>query len=136
MVYGLGMVESGMTVDYAQLVLDNEMAKMIKAACQGIQITDETLALDVIEEVKFKEYISHADTYKHMRNFLVTDIFDRQHRMKWEEAGSKSSYDMAKEKAQYILKNHQPHPVDEKTAKTIRQMMEEFTKELMLKNAS
>ena len=30
LIYGLGMIESGMTFDYGQLLMDNEIAKMIK----------------------------------------------------------------------------------------------------------
>ena len=33
MIYGLGMVESGITFDYGQLVLDCEFARMIKHGC-------------------------------------------------------------------------------------------------------
>ena len=32
LIYGLGMIESGMTFDYGQLVMDNEFAEMIKYA--------------------------------------------------------------------------------------------------------
>jgi trimethylamine--corrinoid protein Co-methyltransferase len=30
LIYGLGMIEMGMTIDYGQLVMDNEFARMIK----------------------------------------------------------------------------------------------------------
>ena len=51
LIYGLGMIEMGMTIDYDQMVMDDEFAKMIKYVVQGIQVNDETLALDVIHEV-------------------------------------------------------------------------------------
>ena len=35
LIYGAGMTESGVTFDYAQYVLDNDMARMIKHTVQG-----------------------------------------------------------------------------------------------------
>ena len=50
LIYGLGMIESGMTFDFGQLVMDDEFAGMIKQCVGGIRVRDETLALDVIAE--------------------------------------------------------------------------------------
>ena len=44
MVYGLGMLEMGVTLDFGQLVMDNEFAGMIKHVLNGIPVNDETLA--------------------------------------------------------------------------------------------
>ena len=42
------MIESGVTFDLGQLVMDNEIARMIKFAVGGIAVTDETMAIDDI----------------------------------------------------------------------------------------
>ena len=39
MIYGLGMLESGITFDLAQLVLDCEFARMIKHTVNGIPVS-------------------------------------------------------------------------------------------------
>jgi len=46
LIYGLGMIESGVTFDYAQLVIDNEMARMVKQVVRGVRVDDEALAVD------------------------------------------------------------------------------------------
>ena len=51
MIYGVGMLDSGMTWDYAQAVMQDEMVRMIVKAIQGIPLSDELMALDVIESV-------------------------------------------------------------------------------------
>ena len=38
------MLEMGVTLDFGQLVLDNEFAGMIKHVLNGIPVNDETLA--------------------------------------------------------------------------------------------
>jgi trimethylamine:corrinoid methyltransferase-like protein len=42
------MIESGVTFDFGQLVMDNEIARMIKFAVAGIPVTDDSLAVDEI----------------------------------------------------------------------------------------
>jgi trimethylamine:corrinoid methyltransferase-like protein len=51
MVYGAGALESGVTFDYGKLLLDCEVIRGIGRAVQGLTISAETLALDVIEDV-------------------------------------------------------------------------------------
>ena len=68
LIYGLGMIESGQTLDYGQLVMDNEFAQMIKQVLAGIRVDDTTLAVDVIHEIgPFGDFLSCEDTYRHMR---------------------------------------------------------------------
>ena len=45
MIYGSGMLESGITFDYGQLVLDCEFARMIKHTIQGIPVNDENMRI-------------------------------------------------------------------------------------------
>ena len=67
-IYGLGNTETGVTMDYGQMVMDNEFAGMIKYTLQGIPVNDETLAVDVIRDVgHFKDFLSHDHTMENMR---------------------------------------------------------------------
>ncbi len=69
MIYGPGMLESGITFDYGQLVLDCEIARMIKHTLQGIPVNDDTLAIDTIKEVgPGGDYLMHEHTFNHMRS--------------------------------------------------------------------
>ena len=47
-IYGLGMLELGITFDFAQLVIDDEIAMMIKHVVKGIDVDDYYMAVDVI----------------------------------------------------------------------------------------
>ncbi|MHB8917632.1 MAG: ASKHA domain-containing protein [Desulfocucumaceae bacterium] len=48
LIYGAGMLELGITFDYAIMVMENEMAAMIKKAVQRISVSGETLALTIL----------------------------------------------------------------------------------------
>jgi trimethylamine--corrinoid protein Co-methyltransferase len=131
LIYGLGMIEMGMTIDYGQLVMDNEFARMIKHVVQGIPVNDETLAVDVIHEIGIgKNFLSHDHTFKHMRSQSQPKLIDRRTREDWEAGGSADIYQRALEEARYILENHKPEPLPENVLTTIRSMVEESEAEL------
>ena len=114
MIYGVGMLDSGMTWDYAQAVMQNEMVRMIVKAVEGLPINDDLMALDVIASVgPGGEYITHPHTYENMKQQSQVDLFDRNTREAWKSAGSKSIVDAAYEKALDILKNHTPEPLSD-----------------------
>ena len=131
LIYGLGMIEMGMTIDYGQMVMDNEFARMIKYLVQGIPVNDETLAVDVIKEIGVgKDFLSHASTYKHMRTQSQPKLIDRRMREDWQAAGSTDIYQRALEEARYILENHKPDPLPADVPVAIRSIVEEAEAEL------
>ena len=131
MIYGLGMLESGITFDYGQLVLDCEFARMIKFTVQGIPVNDETLAVDAIKEVgPGRDFLMHPTTIKGMRNQSKPEIIDRKMRSVWEAKGATSAYDRAIEKARWILDNHHPEPLPEEVLAKIRGIVEQAEAEL------
>ncbi len=121
----------GMTIDYGQLVMDNEFARMIKYTVQGIPVNDETLAVDVINEIGIgKDFLSHDSTYRHMRSQSQSELIDRRIREDWVKAGSTDIYQRAIEQARFILENHKPDPLPEDVLATIRSIVEEAETDL------
>jgi len=131
LIYGLGMIEMGMTIDYGQLVMDNEFARMIKHVVGGIAVNDEALAVDVIHEIGVgKNFLSHDNTFKHMRSQSQPKLIDRRTREDWEAGGGTDIYQRALEEARYILENHKPEPLPENVLATIRSIVAESEAEL------
>lgn len=129
MIYGLGMLEMGITFDLAQLVLDNEVAGMILHAVNGIPVNDETLSVDAIKEVGiFKDYLDHETTYKHMRTQSQAQLIDRRMRPDWEASGT-DIYQKALGKARHIVETHKVPELPESVRSTIRSIIEEAEKE-------
>ena len=125
LIYGLGMLESGVTIDYAQLVMDAEFARMVKYCVPGIPVTDETLSVDVIAEVgPFSDFLSHDDTYKGMRGQSQSKFIDRRVREEWAAAGSTTMYERALAEARRILETHVPEPLPEEVAAKLKSIIE------------
>lgn len=125
-IYGLGMLEMGITFDLTQLVIDNEAAGMMEYAVNGIPVNDETLSLDAIKEVGiFSDYLGHDTTFAHMRSQSQARLIDRTMREDWEAAGAKDIYQRAHEKTHDILENYTPEPLPRNVLDTIRTIIDE-----------
>ena len=120
-IYGAGMIESGVTFDFGQLVMDNEFAKMIKHVVNGIPVDDETLAVEDIAGVgPFGDFLSLNATLKHMRELSQPDVLDRRVREDWEERGATDLAARTRAHALELIDTHEPLPLDADVAKQIR----------------
>jgi len=74
----VGCLENAVTFSPLQLVIDNEIARYVRRAIQGIEVNHETLALDVIEEVGINGHtFDHEHTVSHYRQEeLLSPFFD------------------------------------------------------------
>ncbi len=130
-IYGLGMLEMGITFDLAQLVMDHEIANMILHSLQGIPVNDETLSVDIIKEMGIgKDYLAHESTYRYMKSQSQAKLIDRRMREDWEAAGSPDIYQRAHDKVIEILDTYEPPPLPADVLTTIRSIVEEAEKEM------
>ena len=130
-IYGSGMLEMGITFDLAQLVIDNEIAGMIKYALGGIRVNDETLSVDVIKAMGIgKDYLAHESTFKHMKTQSQANLIDRRMREDWESAGSKTLRERAWDQVKHILRTHEPEALTDDVQANIRSIVTEAEKEL------
>ena len=135
-VFGSGVLEQGLTIDYAKLVMDAEMIRMIQVAIGGIEISDDKLAMDVIHEVgPGGAYISHEHSLRSMRSQSRSKLFDRRSRADWMEITEGAAMDeRAYEVAIGIIQNHEPYPLPEGAPATMDEIVKEFEKELGITN--
>jgi trimethylamine--corrinoid protein Co-methyltransferase len=130
-IYGLGMLEMGITFDFGQLVMDNDFAGMIKHVVKGIRVTDETLAVDLIGEVGSRgDFLSHEHTFLHMKEMSEPRIIDRRRRDDWQSRGGLDMYQRAVEEARHILATHKPPQLPEGVQEEIRRIIAATEEEL------
>ncbi len=130
LIYGLGMIESGVTFDYAQLVIDNEIARMVKHVVGGVRVDDESLAVDDIASVgSFGDFLSLDATMRHMRDTSQPELIDRRVREDWEARGSSDMYQRAMEKAKDLLATHQPEPLPDDVLRQVRSIVDKADRE-------
>jgi len=126
LIYGIGMLDSGLTWDYAQAVMENEMLEMVLRTVQGISISDELIAFDVVKQVgPGGEFISHDHTFEHMREQSQGKLIDRRSRESWEESGRPDFIEKAYQKAIDIINTHKVEPLPEDVQKSLDSIFEE-----------
>ena len=131
LIYGLGMLESGQTWGHEKMVIDNEIASMIRRVIQGIDVTDETMAVDIIKQAhEIKDFLRQRHTIQFMaREQSRPKLMDRTTRGVWETKGSTDLTQRAKEEARRIIKTHQPEPLSDDVKKRLREIVESAERE-------
>jgi len=109
-----GTLDSTMLESHALLMLDDEICGAASRLARGIEVNDQSLALDLIKNVGYSgNYITAKETNKLFRKELfIPTMFSREPYETWEKEGSKLAIDHARERALDILANHQPRKVD------------------------
>jgi len=112
MLLGVGLLNGSRIWSYEQMLMDCEIYRIVHHMCRGIEVSDETLALDVIAAVgPGGHYLAQPHTLKHMRDLWVPTLLDRRPIDQW-EAKKDGPRDWARERARKILATHQPDPLD------------------------
>ena len=125
------MLESGVTFDYGQLVMDNEFAQMIKHVVNGIPVNEDTLAVDIIGRVGSQgQFITEKHTFENMKKMSQPNLIDRRVRDKWESAGGQTMHEKAMDKAREILKTHKPTPLSDEVRSQMRSIVENCEAEI------
>jgi len=126
LIYGAGMLELGITFDFAQFIMDNEIFKMIKKVIGGIDVTDANMAVDIIKQVgPGGEFVSHEHTFENFRKEQSSSkLIDRTMRDTWLMNGGKDLTERAYEEANFIINHHQVPPLAPGAEAAIRSIIE------------
>jgi trimethylamine--corrinoid protein Co-methyltransferase len=111
--HDVGYIEGAMTGSLQQLVMMDEAIALVKHILRGIEVTPETLAVDVIDAVgPGGHYLGEDHTLKHFKTeFWFPRLMDRTRWEDWEAAGKKTMGDRVQERLNEILDTHKPTPL-------------------------
>jgi trimethylamine--corrinoid protein Co-methyltransferase len=135
MVTGAGGLGCSMTASLEMLVIDNELCKAMLTPLRGIEVSDETLAVDVVHEVgPGGHYLDRKHTMDHfLKEQFISELVDRRSYEEWRKTGEKSLVDRAKEKVKKILKEHSVPQLDKDVQKELYDIIRKAEKELLMK---
>jgi len=119
--HGAGEYENTMTVSYEKILIDDEIISMARRVAAGFEVTPETLAFDIIQDVGPRgNYLATKHTMRHFRkeqfmpSLIVRDKFET-----WEAEGSKRAEERARDRARDLLANHRPDPLPEEAVREL-----------------
>ena len=130
-IHDVGYLEDGLKGSFEQLVMTDEIIGMVKRYIQGIEVNENTLALDLIEKVgpggNFLADKHTADNFK--KEFYMPKLIDRNNYSNWEKGGKKSLEVRVNEKVIEILENYKPEQINEKQMKEIGEYLKSIKRE-------
>jgi trimethylamine--corrinoid protein Co-methyltransferase len=130
--HAAGMLEDMSTIAYEQFVIDNEILGMAMRAVRGIEVNQETLALEAIDRVgPGNHFLADEHTRRHMRSehYFPSRVLNRQGREQWEAEGGQDARRQAVQIARDLLVNHHPLTIESQITNWIEQ---EFSETLIL----
>jgi trimethylamine--corrinoid protein Co-methyltransferase len=107
-VHDNGYTESGKTGDVFQTVLDDELISMARVIERGIEVNEETMAVNEINNVgPGGHYLYEEHTMKWFRSHWQPTLMDRNSYEDWESQGRKTLKDRVIEKTKDLIENHE-----------------------------
>lgn len=105
-IWGIGQLESELTLSPAQAVIDNEMISYARRYQKGVRTDPDALAVELCREVGIAgSFLEEMHTFENFRNELfMPELLFRQRREDWRHGGCKTLESAAEEKAQSLMK--------------------------------
>jgi trimethylamine--corrinoid protein Co-methyltransferase len=124
-VHDIGFMDSGLQGSLPLIAICNDTLGFLRAMTRGVVVDDETLALDVIEELgPTGSYLEHDHTLRHFREPFYSKLADKNPYAVWERRGATTMEERAAGMVDDILAKHQPEPLPDDVRRDIRKIVE------------
>lgn len=110
-----GALEAEKLWSPVQLVIDAELNAMVGRVLDGMRVSDETLAVDVIDQVgPLGTFLNTKHTRRTWRaEQYLPHLADRQPYTSWRNGGSQDIIQRARDRARALMRDHQVPPLPE-----------------------
>ena len=124
--HDVGYTESGLTGSVFQLAMMDEAIGYSRRITRGIEVNDDTLAVDVIHNVGPNgHYLYEKHTHRYYKTeFWYPKLCDRRNYEEWEELGRTKMRDRVIDRVRDILASHQPSSIKPETENVIQDVLE------------
>ena len=102
-----GILESFNAICFEKIIIDEENVRMAKRYVDGFEINEETLVLELIEEIgPGGTFIGSHHTFEHFRDdFLQAGLMSKEGYEPWVKGGKKDLFQNAEQRAESIIAN-------------------------------
>jgi trimethylamine--corrinoid protein Co-methyltransferase len=126
MAHDVGYLEGGMCNSIEQIVICDELIAYAKRFMTGLEVSEETLALDLIDEIgPHGDFMGTDHTRRHYREDWYPKLFDRRSYEDWSAAGAKTLRQRARERALNILETQRPEPLPADVQRKIDEIVQQ-----------
>ena len=117
-----GLQDALMSFDFGQLVIDNEIAQMIKKVRSGFEFSDEMISLEEIKATgPAGMFAANPSTLQRMNSAtFMPQVADRKLREQWQAEGATTVHQRALNRALDILSQSNSNALDSQTDARVR----------------
>jgi trimethylamine--corrinoid protein Co-methyltransferase len=132
LVHDNGYLGSGLVGSLEKMLLDDESIGFVKRFMEGIELSEETLALDLIHEVgPGGNFLQQDHTYKYFRKETwYPRFFNRKHFENWIQAGKKTTKDRISTRVMELLNSEKQKILTDKMQLSLEEIIKENEKRL------
>lgn len=124
-VHDVGFMDSGLQGSMQLMVQCNDWLGFIRAMTRGVTVNDETLALDVIEELgPTGNYLDHPHTLAHFKEPYYSKLADKAPYAVWMKKGGTTMEQRAADMVDKILASHTVAPLPEDVQQKLKAIVE------------
>ena len=131
----LGGLDNEGTHSPTQMVIDNEVCKMVGKVLEGIRVDEERLAVDLIKKVGPVpgNFLKTEHTRQHWQEeYILPEVSVREGYDAWNLSGSKGVVARAAETARRLMETHIPNPLPPQADRELANILRTAENELVL----
>jgi trimethylamine--corrinoid protein Co-methyltransferase len=126
LIHDIGYLDCAMTGSLELVVLCNEIIGWLKDHLKDLEISPETLALDLIHEVGPDGYfLDTSHTLEHVKKDWKPSVFDRFDYKQWTEDGERTFIQRANQVVRNLLENVQPKSLPSSVEKDLQAIIDQ-----------
>jgi len=128
---GPGMIDFESCQSMEKLVIDNEICGMALRLIKGIDVTEDSLAISLIEEIgSGGQFLTSKHTLEWFKKelFIPSEIIDRLERKAWIEKNQKDCIQRARKIVEKILKENKPKRLEPEKEKELNRIIKDSIK--------
>jgi trimethylamine--corrinoid protein Co-methyltransferase len=121
LIHDVGLLGNATVVMPAMIVATDEIVAMLRHLLREIDVSDEALALDVIEQVgPGGEFVTHPHTFDHFRDVWYPQLLFRAGADAWVTSEQETFEQRVTARARELMEQHEPAPLSEYVVEAIQ----------------
>lgn len=128
--FGLGLLDGSNLLSYEQIILDAEIAAVVRRILSEVDFDESAFAMDLIRKLgPGGVYLGQKHTVDHMRKAISLPMLsDRDSYGEWSRKGKLDRRQAARKKAEEILAEHRPRAFPENVKKEMKEVVEAYSR--------
>jgi len=121
LIHDVGLLGNATVVMPSMIVVTDQTVEMLDHLFGEVEVSDEALALDVIEEVgPGGEFVTHQHTYRHFRDVWYPELLFRGGADAWAASDRHTFEQRVEIRTRELMEKHQPDQLPEDVSRAIR----------------